>query len=175
MNDLKRQLLWCVFGNVITVFLVMIPVIILSDDSNTYFRFGWNEDLILISVKIDTGLRYSMLMISIVIINAVKIVSQEIGMPILGFNIYNPDKKVITEFTKNELQFFGNMMYLTAGVRKLFEVIINITQFDIALFSLLISEAVTIFTIRAILNKKTFEVVEEPINYTKVEMQESIV
>ena len=28
-------------------------------------------------------------------------------MPVLGFSIYNPDKKVITEFTKNELQFYA--------------------------------------------------------------------
>ena len=32
--------------------------------------------------------------------------------PIIGFNIYNPDKKNISDFTKLELQIYGNSMYL---------------------------------------------------------------
>ena len=156
MNDLKRQIIWCIVGNAFTVVLVMAPVIILSDASSAYFKFGWSDRLILISVKIDSALRYSMLFGAIAVINVIKIISEEIGAPILGFNIYNPDKKVITDFTKNELQFFGNMMFLMSGVRRLFEVIIIITQFDIALFSLLVSEVASLFTIRALLNKKTF-------------------
>ena len=77
-------------------------------------------------------------------------------MPVVGFNIYNPDKKVITEFTKNELQFFGNMMFLTSSLRYIFEVMITITQIDIAIYSVIISEITTIFTIRMLLNEKRF-------------------
>ena len=77
-------------------------------------------------------------------------------MPVVGFNIYNPDKKVITEFTKNELQFFGNMMFLTSSLRYIFEVMVTITQLDIAIYSVIISEITTIFTIRLLLNEKRF-------------------
>jgi hypothetical protein len=31
----------------------------------------------------------------------------DIASPILGFNIFNPDKKTITDFGKCELQFYG--------------------------------------------------------------------
>jgi hypothetical protein len=77
-------------------------------------------------------------------------------MPVIGFSIYNPDKKVITEFTKNELQFYGNTMYLTSSLRYIFEVMITITQIDIAIYSVIISEITTIFTMRLLLNEKRF-------------------
>lgn len=79
-------------------------------------------------------------------------------MPIIGFNIYNPDKKVITEFTKNELQFYGNAMFLIKSIiSKVFLVIIAITQIDVALVSVLFSEFISLFTIRMLLDEKTFE------------------
>ena len=89
-------------------------------------------------------------------VNIIKVISEEIGGPILGFNIYNPDKKVITEFTKCELQLYGNAMFALSGVRGIFITLITITQFDIALWSLFVSEMASLFTIRALLNEKTF-------------------
>ena len=81
---------------------------------------------------------------------------EEIGMPVLSFSIYNPDKKVITEFTKNELQIFGNAMYMVSSIRMVFEIMITITQIDIALISVIFTELASMFTIRMLLNEKEF-------------------
>ena len=80
----------------------------------------------------------------------------EIGSPILGFNVYNPDKKIITDFTKNELNFLANAMWMINGVRGVISVVITITQFDLALSSVLLSEIASIFTVRFLLNEKEF-------------------
>lgn len=143
------------------VLLAVLPVCLL-DASGSYFRFGPSSDFILVGVPIDTVTKYSVTLALIAIVNIIKVISDEIGGPIIG---YNPDKKVITEFTKWELQLvhvtlywgiYGNAMYALGGVRGLFMTLISVTQFDIALWSLFISEAASVFTIRMLLDEKTF-------------------
>jgi hypothetical protein len=108
-------------------------------------------------VHIDTWTKYIITLVFIAIVDIIRVISEEIGMPIINFNIYNPDKKVITEFTKFELQLYGNSMYALTSIRGVFITLISITQFDIALWSLLIGETSALFTIRALLNEKIFE------------------
>ena len=151
----KTKLKYCVTGN--TLLLVVIVIIIIHyQHESKYFRFGPSNDLIVISVNINTNARYLILLLIISLVKITKVVVEEIGMPVIGFSIYNPDKKVITEFTKNELQFYGNTMYLTSSLRYIFEVMVTITQIDIAIYSVIISEITTIFTIRLLLNEKRF-------------------
>jgi hypothetical protein len=145
----------------------MLPVCLLNEGGD-YFRFGPNDDFKLISVTINDWFKYAAVLSFIAIINMIKVISEEIGGPILGFNIYNPDKKVITDFTKNELQIYGNSMFALSGMRNIFIMLITITQFDIALWSLIVSEVASIFTIRMLLNEKSFE------PYTAVEAVEMV-
>ena len=74
----------------------------------------------------------------------------------MGFNIYNPDKKIIKEFTKNELQLLANIMWLINSLTNALFILITISQIDIAILRILYSEITTIFTIRLLLNDKTF-------------------
>ena len=80
----------------------------------------------------------------------------ELAMPILTFNIYNPDKKIINEFTKNELQILGNTMWLINSLIKTLTVLVSISQFDIALLRVIYSEATSIYSIRVLLNDKKY-------------------
>ena len=155
MLTIQRKIQLCVIGNALTVLLVVLPVCLL-DVRGSYFRFGPSSNFILVSVPIDTYTKYFVTLAFIAMVNIIKVISEEIGGPILGFNIYNPDKKVITDFTKCQLQFYGNAMFALSGVRGIFITLITITQFDIALWSLLVSEMASLFTIRALLNEKTF-------------------
>ena len=151
----KTKLKYCVTGNILLLVVIVIITTHYQHESK-YFRFGPSNDLIVISVNINTNNRYLILLLIISLVKITKVVVEEIGMPVIGFSIYNPDKKVITEFTKNELQFYGNTMYLTSSLRYIFEVMVTITQIDIAIYSVIISEITTIFTIRLLLNEKRF-------------------
>ena len=167
MISIQNKIRLCILGNSITVLLVVLPICLLSESGN-YFRFGPNDDFILINIKIDTSAKYFSVLTFIAIINVIKVISEEIGGPILGFNIYNPDKNIITDFTKCELQVYGNTMFMLTGLRNIFITLITITQFDIALWSLLISEGASLFTIRMLLNEKTFQ------HYNEVEIEEAM-
>ena len=80
----------------------------------------------------------------------------ELGEPVLVFNVYNPDKKIITEFTKFQLLFYANSMFFIGNTRRIFEVMISITQIDIALFSIIIEQIVSIGTVYFLVNEKRF-------------------
>lgn len=154
MNS-RKKLIWCLIGN-LALLISVITIIFTFASESKYFRIGPHTDFIVISVKINTMLRYSLLLTLIAFMQGTKVLIEEMGMPVLGFNIYNPDKKIITEFHKNELQFFGNAMFAISHIRYIFEIMVTITQIDIALFAALIAQLTSIVTIRILLNEKTF-------------------
>jgi hypothetical protein len=146
----------CLFGNIITMLVVLIIVSIFRDGDSKYFRFGPNEDLIVISIRIDTWNKWIFLNMFIGLIKGCDVLVNELGSPILGFRIYNPDKKVINDFTKNELNFLANSMWFANGFRNVLMAVITVTQIDIAISGMIMSEFVSIFTIRHLLNTKKF-------------------
>ena len=157
MKDINRKLKVCVFSNLLLLSFVITVILLFKDDKSTYLRWGPQDDLIIISVAINNMTKYFMLLGIIAIIKISDVVIAEIASPIIGFNIYNPDKKVITEFTKNELQFYGNSMYLIDAIKAVLLIMVNISQIDIALWGVLISETTSLFTIRMLLNEKEFK------------------
>ena len=77
--------------------------------------------------------------------------------PILGFNIYNPDKKEIIQFTRFELQFYANSMWFLNGLKRVLMVVISVSQIDIALLHVIYSEITSWYTIRILLLEKKIQ------------------
>ena len=153
--------------------MITIPIILLDNGTSSYFKWGWSDNLVLISIPINTKARYISVCVYIVLIKASGVLIGEIANPILGFNIYNPDKMVITEFTKNELQLYGNSMWFIDGFKRLMLIMVSITQIDLALIGMLSSEIMAIFTIRMLLDEKEFKNNVEEIDNIK-DMEEGI-
>lgn len=151
----QNKLILCILGNLFTLILV-IGAVLKFEQSGSYVQFGPNESMTVISVKIDTWHKYYMLLAFTVIINATKVLSEEMGMPILAFNIYNPHHTHIVEFGKLELQILANIMYFISAIRSVFMTMMMISQIDVALFGVIIKEMTSIVTIRMLLNEKTF-------------------
>jgi len=77
-------------------------------------------------------------------------------MPILGFNIYDPNKKQIEGFTRMELQVQANLMYMMNAIRYALTLQLSIIQIDIAVISAIFSEMASIPTIYILLKDKEF-------------------
>lgn len=152
----------CLLLNISLLTIVSLFISIFASNSQ-YFRFGPNPDFVIISVEIYNYYRYIILLTMITCINIIKVIIQEIGEPILVFNIYNPDKKVITEFTNCELQLYGNMMFFVSNLRRVFEIMVTVTQIDIALYSVFIEQLTSIVTVSFLVNEKKFEL-EKDVN-----------
>ena len=87
----------------------------------------------------------------------------------MEFSIYNPDKKIITEFTKCELAFFANSMFIITHTRNVFDIMITVTQIDIALYSVISTGCASIIATWFLISEKEFKpnyekINEQPIN-----------
>lgn len=125
-------------------------------ESTSYWQYGYNDNLTLFSIKINTVEKYLCLLFLISVINVSKVMVDNIAIPILNFSIYNPDKKHITDLSKQELILFGNSIYLIANLRRLVLTLISVSQLDLALWSLLSSQMISGYVIHRLLNEKTF-------------------
>ena len=167
--DSKSKLRFCAILYTFLIILIIILVFCFKT-YDTYFRWGVppsNESpLLILSVKIDNYYKYGILLFVITIVRIVKVLVSEIADAILSFTIYNPDKKVIKDFTKCELQFYGNYIYFIDSLRYVFTLMITITQIDLALFGVIIDQITTLFTIRLLLNEKSFN------NYEDLDQEE---
>lgn len=154
MNS-KRKVELCLILNIILLILISCLISIFADKSN-YFRIGPNPDFILISVKIDNLSKYFGLLGIIGFMNCIKVLVAELGEPVLVFNVYNPDKKIIDDFSKFQLLLYANSMFFVSNTRSVFEVMITVTQIDIAIYSVIIEQLVSIITVNLLVNEKKF-------------------
>ena len=154
MNQLNKLRI-CLLLNTCLVLFIGFYITNFASDSK-YFRFGPNEDFIFISVQINTMEKYCSLLTLIFVNDVVRVIIQEFGSPILYMNVYNPDKKEITEFTKLQLYFYANSMFLINNIRYIFTLLISVTQIDIAIFSVVVEEVIVLFTIKMLLDEKKF-------------------
>ena len=152
----KTKIQLALGANIFLLSLIVLLMLTFATDS-PYFRMGPHNDLILVSVNINTYSKYYGLLIVIAIIEISAVLIEDLGLPILTFNIYNPDKHIITDFTKNELQIYGNLMFLINNLRYIFQIMVTITQIDIAVFSVLTAQLTGIITIRYLLNEKQYK------------------
>ena len=169
--DVQRKLQLSILGSFIVLLMVAIPIFILDNGESKYFRYGWHDDFILVSVPINDRPRYICAVIFVVLTRAGEVFIGEIANPIISFNIYNPDKKIITDFTKNELQFYGNTLYIIDSTRYIFKVMVMVTQVDLAFISMLSGEAVSFITIRMLLNEKEFKQIKKQDVLDHMELQ----
>jgi hypothetical protein len=109
-----------------------------------------------VGVPIDTWSSYICLHAVLLVTQVVDMLVSEFANPVMGFNIYNPDKEVITDFTHFELQFFAQSLWVINGVRGALMLIVSISQFDIAVAKVLYSELMGVFTIYLLLKEKKF-------------------
>ena len=145
----------CLGLNVSLLAMIVFCVATFASD-NPYFRFGPSETFVLISVPIDTSTRYVLLLCMIAVMNCIKVIVSELGEPVLVFTVYNPDKAVITEFTRSQLLGYANLMFFVSNTRRVFEVMITVTQFDIAVFSIVVEQLASVCTVCLLVREKTF-------------------
>ena len=169
----KQRLKICIIGQVLLLISVIIPTVLLANKESTYYRFGPSEDLIIISIKINTWTRYGILMVYILIFRICKVFINELGMPILTFNIYNPNQKKIEGFTRMELQVLANVMFTLNAIRYALTLQVAILQMDIAVISGVFDELAAIPTIYILLKDKEFVNEKTDLRKEEVEIQNS--
>jgi len=152
----KRRLLSVGIAVNFGILVVISIIAVLFSENTNYMQIGPNSTLTLIGIRINTVQKYLVLLLFIALVQISDSITSEMLNPILGFTIYNPDKKRITEFGKNELQIYANCLFIIQSLKGTIMLLVTITQIDIALFKTLVSELTAVVTIRMLLNQKEF-------------------
>ena len=139
-----------------TSVIVAVSSLFAVKDEGGYFSFGPQPNLKILSATIDTWGKWYVLVSFISLMGVADVISEEIGMPVLNFTIYNPDKHYVNEFTKSQLQVCANLTYFVSSIKRVLLTVVHVTQFDLALIHVIVTETATVFTIRHLLNEKEF-------------------
>ena len=152
-----NRLAMCLLAKLMLFFIVLVGITTLYDGAGTYVAMGPSDNLVLISVYVNTIPRYLMLQIFLICYEFIRVVTNDIADPIIGWTIFNPDKKRVRGISRYQLQLFANSLWLLNRMMAVFEILVTLTQIDIAVLRGIYSELVSIITIRWLLTEKVFD------------------
>ena len=147
----------CVFVNILFLVIFVSSFFIFNNAQSNYFNVGWSKNFIFVSYTIDTPFKYFTLCVYIVLLNSIEVYLNDISYPIITFSTYNPYKKKINDFSRIELEMYSNIIFFTQTLKKMLQVMITLSQIDIACISLLSSQISAYFAIKYLLDNKSFE------------------
>lgn len=147
----------CIAVNLFFLFIFIISFFVLNSDNSSYFRFGWSDTFVFVSMTIDTPLKYITLCLFIIILNMSEIFLNDLACPIIQFSTYNPYKTNIGDFSRFELEMYSNLIFFIQSSKRLVQVITTLSQIDMAFISLLSCQLSAGLTIRYLLDNKSFD------------------
>jgi|LauGreStaDraftv2_3_1035109.scaffolds.fasta_scaffold20697_2 hypothetical protein len=151
------QLVKYVLGVYLVIFAVFIGILCTTHNSNSkYIRIGPHDDLKIFDIAIDTWGKYALFQIFLLAISILEIASMDVAIPIFNFRIYDPDLKVITDFTKFELQAYNASINFLASIRNILMVVASVSQIDLAILKAAYFQVLSIWIANYLLSKKSF-------------------
>jgi len=144
---------YCFYANMVLLVLILLCAFLAAPDGGLLV-FGPSSTLIVGRVVIDTWLRYWCLIALICLFRSLSVVINDIGMPNLGFSIYDPTRETVYGFGRMELQLLANGMFLVTSLSNVFSILVTVSRLDVALISVLVSELASAASIYYLLSKK---------------------
>ena len=152
--SVNRKIQICIISNFILLLGITTLISIFADKN--VLRYGYSKDLVVIGVTIDSLEKYLILQSIIFMVEFFHSIIFEYANPIMYFNVFNDQKKYITDFTKFELQFYAQTLWFITSIKNGLMLLVSITQIDITMCKILYSEIAVMIVIRALLNNKKF-------------------
>ena len=147
----------CILLNLLFLFVFVYCFLTSDDQTSNYFKIGWSDYFYFFSMPINTPLRYFSLCLFIFVLNITEIFLNDLASPIIQFSTYNPYKNNISDFSRNQLEIYSNLIFFIVTVKKFVQVVVILSQIDIAIISLISSQISAFLAIRFLLNNKTFQ------------------
>jgi hypothetical protein len=144
---------YCLIANAVLL-VVLVGGAFIAAPEDGLFKFGPSATLIVGSVVIDSWLRYWALIILVCIFRSLSVIINDIGMPNLGFSIYDPTRETVYGFARMELQLLANAMFLVTSLSNVFSILVTVARLDVAVISVFASELSSAASIYYLLGKK---------------------
>ena len=146
----------CVYLNFTFLLIFSLLCIFFNNNQGTYFTCGWSDNLVFVSISIDSSIKYFCLCLFIIIMNFTEVFLNDIASPLITFSTYNPYKMEISDFTRIDLEVYSNLIVFIKLSKGLLSIATTVTQIDLAIISLFSSQIAAFSAIRYLLNNKTF-------------------
>lgn len=94
MENVLRQKRMALAGlglNVVILAAVSLIAILCDDGTNKFWKMGPSQDLKIISLSIDSSSRYACLVLFIVLLNAARVIVDDVCNPTIFFPCYDPN------------------------------------------------------------------------------------
>jgi hypothetical protein len=147
------------FISVAAAVLVITVSILFQDKDNTYFKIGPHDQLVVISVRIDTTNKYIYLVIITIVVTLARAIQSEIGSSVLRYLIYDYKVDEIQDVNRCSLMFYANIIYFFQGLRDVFLILASISQIDVSLVILGTYQIVCFFSMIYLTKDKKFTLV----------------
>jgi len=119
-------------------------------------RVGYSDELVVMGIVINTMQRYVILHCCIFFVEFWHSIIYEFANPIMYFNVFNADKKIIEDFGRVELQVYAQSLWFLTTVKNGLMILVAITQIDITLSKIVYNEIAVAIVIRGLLKDKIF-------------------
>lgn len=155
----RRPLIWSIVLMGACTVLVFVVAGILGEGSGGYWNVGPHDSLMLLGTRINTVLRYTMLLCFITVMAAAQMYASEYGTTILMREVYNSASgHVIVGFSsKAELRALSSLFYLLNSVFYAFSIMLVVAQVDLAMIAVCAKELIGIYTFASYLENKTVQ------------------
>ena len=154
MLSINNKIQICIAVNF--ALLIIISSFIFTFADRKMLRIGYSNDLIVLGIAIDNWQKYLSLHICIFFTEFCHSIIYEYANPIMYFNVFNVDKKVITDFGKIELQIYAQSLWFLTTLKNGIMVLVAIQQIDITICKIIYSEIAIAIVIYNILKEKEF-------------------
>lgn len=152
----RQKLLWCLGVNVALLLFVVLLICSLNDGKSSYFRWGPNDNLVVLTVHVNTWASYAGILAVLFIIRFIEVILSDIAAPIIQFTVYDPYKVDIQEFGRIELQVMTILMIMISAARAVILFVVAVTQIDIAMWSSGVQCMATVWTTYYLTKHKRF-------------------
>lgn len=142
--------------NLLFLFLFMGSLFVYNKEPSSYFQAGWSNNFVFASIVIDNPIKYSLLCLFIIVLNVSEIFLNDIAVPLIQFSTYNPYKLIIHDFSRCQLECYSNIIFFIQTSKKFIQIYVTFSQVDIAIISMISSQAGVAMAIKYLLDKKTF-------------------
>jgi hypothetical protein len=135
--------------------LMIIGCFVFNFADSNMLRIGFSKDLIVMGIVIDSLEKYLILHLCIFFIEFCHSIIYEYANPIMFFNVFNDDKKIITDFGQIELQLYAQSLWFLTTIKNGLMILVAITQIDITICKIVYSEiAIAIVIYNKLKNKR---------------------
>lgn len=131
-------------------------VIAFRDLCSTYMRFGPNDHLNVAAVPIRSWTSYILLHIQLAFIELSVALMSELCDPLFQYSIFNVDRKIVTECSKQEIQVYNCLYSAIRSFQFTSRIIFITAQFDLLVSVIIYKESANLFCVSILLQDKEF-------------------